>query len=532
MIRQLKIRQGPLCAGNCLNPYFYFKGSLFSLSKFMSMKKIAQVFLALFLIHTTGLTQGNLPLASSPESLGISSQAILDFVNAAETERKDEVHSFILVRHGKIAARGWWDPYKPESPHMLYSLSKSFTSSAIGIAASEGLLRINDSVLKFFPAEAPAKPSANLQAMRVRDLLRMTTGHNIDPTFSMARDTVDWVKAFLALPVDHKPGTHFVYNSVATFMLSAIIQKVSGQTLLEYLRPRLFDPLGITDPSWETAPKGINTGGWGLRIRTEDIARFGQLYLQQGIWNGKQLIPRAWIAEATRIQASNGSDPESDWEQGYGYQFWRCRYNLYRGDGAFGQYCIVFPEHDAVLAMTSGTKDMGAIMNLVWKHLLPAMKPGSLPENSPAFQSLQTKLNALKLSVPDGLVSIKKEKSISGKSYTLQPNSEGISAVQFNLKSKTPSIVFTRGTATYELPIAHGSVKRGSYLPPTGPAEIAASGFAWRGPDTLLVRSYLQETPYYHNYEFVFNGNEVFIQRDANVGFNTATKLVLKGKYQ
>lgn len=496
------------------------------------MKRIAQLLLAICLYHTAIFAQSSLPIAPSPESLGISSQAILDFVQAAERERKDEVHSFMLVRHGKVAAQGWWDPYKPESPHMLYSLSKSFTSTAIGIAQSEGLLSINDSVLKFFPEEAPANPSGNLKAMRVRDLLRMTTGHNADPTFTMARDTSDWVRAFLALPVEHKPGTHFVYNSVATFMLSAIVQKVSGKTLLEYLRPRLFEPLGITEPSWESAPKGINVGGWGLRIRTSDIARFGQLYLQQGLWNGKQLVPRSWITEATSAQTSNGSNPESDWEQGYGYQFWRCRYNLYRGDGAFGQYCIVFPEHDAVLAMTSGSKDMGAIMNLVWKYLLPAMKTEALPENSPAYQRLQAKLNTLKLSVPEGQASMKKVKSISGKTYTLQPNNEGISAVQFNMASKTPSIRFSRGTTSYELPIAYGTVRPGSYLPPMGPAENASSGFAWKGTDTLLVRSYLQETPYYHEYEFVFSGNEVYIHRETNLGFNMATKLVLKGKSQ
>jgi hypothetical protein len=313
-------------------------------------------------------------------------------------------------------------------------------------------------------------------------------------------------------------------------MLSAIIQKVCGKTLLEYLTPRLFEPLGIANPTWETAPKGINTGGWGLRIRTEDIARFGQLYLQQGSWNGKQLVPREWIAEATRAQTSNGSNPESDWEQGYGYQFWRCRYNLYRGDGAFGQYCIVFPEQDAVLAITSGSKDMGAIMNLVWKHLLPAMKSESIPENTGSYQSLQAKLQSLKLSVPEGQASIKREKSISGKTYTLQPNNESINAVQFNLVSKTPSIRFTRGTGSYEIPIAYGTVKPGSYQPPTGPAEKVSSGFAWQSADTLLVRSYLQETPYYHNYQFVFNGNEVFILREVNLGFNAATKLIMKGK--
>ncbi len=178
---------------------------------------------------------------------------------------------------------------------MLYSLSKSFTSTAIGIALAEKRFSIDEPVLSFFPAQAPANPSPNLRAMRVRDLLRMTTGHQADPTFQLVRDTSDWVKAFLALPVEHKPGTHFVYNSMATFMLSAIIQQVTGKTLLEYLTPRLFEPLGIIRPTWESAPGGINTGGWGLRIRTEDIARFGQLYLQMGQWDGKQLVPREWI---------------------------------------------------------------------------------------------------------------------------------------------------------------------------------------------------------------------------------------------
>jgi CubicO group peptidase (beta-lactamase class C family) len=494
------------------------------------MKQIAQLFLAFLLSHHTGFAQSSLPLAPSPESLGISSQAILDFVEAAERERKDEVHSFMLLRRGSIAAQGWWNPYKPESPHMLYSLSKSFTSTAIGIAQSEGLLSINDPVVKFFLDETPANASANLKAMRVRDLLRMTTGHNADPTFTMTRDTSDWAKAFLALPVEHKPGTHFVYNSVATFMLSAIIQKVSGKTLLEYLTPRLFEPLGITHPSWETAPKGINTGGWGLRIRTGDIARFGQLYLQQGAWNGKQLVPRTWVAEATAAQTSNGSNPESDWEQGYGYQFWRCRYNLYRGDGAFGQYCIVFPEQDAVLAITSGSKDMGAIMNLVWKHLLPAMKNESLPENGSSLRVLQAKLQTLALPVPEGKAKPQRDPSVSGKTYTLQPNPEGITAVQFNLASKTPSVRFTRSTGSYDLPVSYGSVIPGRYRAPIGPEEPAASAYAWTSGDTLLIRSYLHETPYYHEYKVVFSGKEVKIKREANVGFNPANRLELKGK--
>ena len=139
-------------------------------------------------------------------------------------------------------------------------------------------------------------------------------------------------------------------------MLSAIVQKATGKTVLDYLRPRLFEPLGIENPTWETSPQGISLGGYGLSIRTEDIARFGQLYLQKGKWQGKQLVPAAWVEAATARQTSNGSNPKSDWDQGYGYQFWRCRHGAYRGDGAFGQFCIVMPEQDAVVAITSGTR--------------------------------------------------------------------------------------------------------------------------------------------------------------------------------
>jgi CubicO group peptidase (beta-lactamase class C family) len=173
-------------------------------------------------------------------------------------------------------------------------------------------------------------------------------------------------RAFLALPVAHKPGTHFLYNTPATYMLSAILQKATGTDLMDYLRPRLFEPLGIRNPSWEKSRDGITLGGYGLKVTTEDIARFGQLYLRKGQWRGKPLVPAAWVAVATARQTSNGSSPTSDWEQGYGYQFWRCRHGAYRGDGAFGQFCIVMPEQDTVVAITSGTRDLQGVLDLVW----------------------------------------------------------------------------------------------------------------------------------------------------------------------
>src|SRR5262249_25298859 len=244
-----------------------------------------------------------------------------------------------------------------------------------------------------------AKPSTTLRAMRLTDLPRMPTGQQAEPP---RKPDEPWVKTFLAQPVPFKPGTHFLYNTSATYMLSAAVQKATGQTVLDYLTPRLFEPLGIKNPTWEVSPQGISTGGYGLSVRTEDIAKFGQLYLQKGKWDGKQLVPAAWVEAATTRQTSNGSSPASDWDQGYGYQFWRCRHGGYRGDGAFGQFCIVLPEQDAVIAITSGVRDMQAVMNLVWDKLLPALKPSPLATDAGAARELAGALKGLALRLPDG----------------------------------------------------------------------------------------------------------------------------------
>ena len=333
---------------------------------------------------------------SKPEAQGMSSAGIRAFVEAAD-KRVDTMHSFMLVRHGHVVAECYWKPESADKPHVMYSLSKSFTSTAVGMAVAEGRLNIDDPVLKFFPDDAPAEPSDKLKEMRVRDLLTMSTGHQSAPKLTSGEP---WVKSFLAHPVEHQPGSHFLYNSPGTYMCSAIVQKLSGQTLLDYLRPRLFAPLGIEGAEWSVSPQGISTGGWGLFLKTEDIAKFGQLYLQNGQWNGKQIISPEWISQATSKQVSNGSDASSDWNQGYGFQFWRCRHNAYRGDGAFGQFCIMLPAQDAVLAITSDTKDMPAELNLVWEKLLPAFQASPLPPNPD--EDAKLKLTLENLAVREG----------------------------------------------------------------------------------------------------------------------------------
>src|SRR3954454_14238462 len=244
----------------------------------------------------------------------------------------------MVLRHGHVIAEGWWRPEAADKPHVLHSLSKSFNATAVGLAIADGKFSLDDPVLKFFPNDAPADPSDNLKAMKVRDLLTMSCGHDAEPKSAPGGPTV---KQFLAHPVVYKPGTHFQYNSMGSYVLSAIVTRTTGQTSLDYLKPRLFEPLGIENPQWDSSAEANSLGGTGLKLCTEDIAKFGQLYLQKGKWNGKQLIPEKWVEQATTRQVPNEEESHAkigiDWRQGYCFQFWRCTHNAYRGDGAAGQ---------------------------------------------------------------------------------------------------------------------------------------------------------------------------------------------------
>ena len=325
---------------------------------------------------------------STPEAQGISSLAIGNFVQAAN--QINTFHSFMIVRHGQVVAEGWWQPEAADKPHILNSVSKSFNSTAVGLAIAAGKLSLDDHILKFFPADAPADPSDHLKAMTVRDLLTMTCGHDTEPKSIHGAPTV---KEFLAQPVPYEPGTHFLYNTMGAYTLSAIVTKVTGQTSLEFLKPRLFEPLGIENPRWDSSPEGNSLGGYGLYLRTEDIAKFGQLYLQKGNWQGRQLIPAQWVEQATSRQVPNDQESHAnmgmDWKQGYGFQFWRCTHNAYRGDGAAGQFCVVMPDQDAVVAITADTGNMQGELNAIWDNLLPAFRDNGLPENVPGQEKLK-----------------------------------------------------------------------------------------------------------------------------------------------
>lgn len=462
---------------------------------------------------------------STPEAQGVSSTAVLSWVDAAD-QQLDSLHSVMLLRHGQVIAEGWWAPYHADANHSLYSLSKSFTSTAVGLAIAEGKLSLNDEVLKFFPDDVPENPSQHLKSMRVHDLLRMSTGQQTEPPRPLDQP---WTKAFLAHPVPFKPGTHFQYNTSATYMASAIVQKATGETVLDYLRPRLFEPLGIEHPTWEMSPQGISTGGYGLSIRTEDIAAFGQLYLQQGQWEGRQLVPAEWIAAATARQTSNGSNPSSDWDQGYGYQFWRCRHGAYRGDGAFGQYCIVLPEQDAVIAITSGVKDMQAVLNLIWDKLLPAFQEAPLEDAPEAQQKLQQRLKSLSLRMPQGTG---QPSPVIGRTYVFPANDRQLESLTLETGDK-------ESFATLRIRIAGQdqmlSVGQNSWQPGTATwnrlveQPVAVAG-AWTDNGELTTKLCFYETPFVVTLRCQFEEHTVQWTSEANVGFGSTKEPSLTGK--
>jgi len=455
---------------------------------------------------------------SAPESQGIASSAILGFVEAVE-QNIESLHSFMLLRHGQVLAEGWWAPYEADRSHMLFSLSKSFTSSAIGLAVAEGRLSIDDLVLPFFPEDAPAKPSANLAAMRVHDLLSMSTGHAEDTTpYMRQQPDGNWAKAFLARPVDHTPGTHFLYNSGASYMLSAIIQRLTGGTLLDYLRPRLLTPLGIEQAAWQSCPRGINTGGFGLSVTTDAIARFGQLYLQKGVWQGTRILPEAWVEAASAAQISNSS-PNIDWAQGYGYQFWRCRHGAYRGDGAFGQYCVIMPEEDAVLAITSGLGDMQPPLDLIWKHLLPAMQPTALPEDRAAQAALEHKLAHLALSTQPGRQTSPLAAEVSGRTYVFEKNDQDVDAITLDVDQGGAALTIQDSKGTHRIRAAHGSWLQGSTTLYGNIADPVAASGAWTSDDTYVMRLCFNETPFIPTVTLRFSADQLATIWKDNVSF-------------
>lgn len=338
-----------------------------------------------------------LPRSAATEQ-SVDPGAVLGFVDAVDADPAIELHSLMVLRHGHVVAEGWWAPHTPERARLLYSLSKCFTSTALAFALTEGLVDLDDTVMSYFPEFSDQITDPRSRAITLRHLASMTSGHDHDMLAdAVERDRDGLVRGFLLVPPDEQPGSVFAYSQPCTYTLAAIIQRRAGERLSEYLRPRLLEPLGVAEVGWQCRPAGQELGFSGMFARTEDVAKLGQLYLQRGRWGEDQLIPERYVELATSAQIGTPAMENVDWQQGYGYQFWMSRHG-YRGDGAFGQFCLVLPEQDAVVAMTGGTEEMQAVLNHAWAHLLPGL--GSVSPDEGALPDLEERLRGLHLPAP------------------------------------------------------------------------------------------------------------------------------------
>ena len=350
------------------------------------------LFLAAFVIFLSSCTKPTDPLPRGKASVALD-EAFSTYLQAVADSTED-LHGIMVIQHGKVLEEKF---FVPDTAHILNSVSKTFTATAVGFAIHEGLLSLDDRIVDLFPESVPERVSDTLARVTLRHLLTMNSGHGTDPTYAVRSGEGDWIKAFMEWPIDYEPGSCYCYNSLGTYVLSAAVQKVTGEKVVDYLEPRLWQPLGIGKPYWQESPAGINTGGWGLYLHMEDMARMGLCLLNGGKFRGRQVIPADWVREMSAVQVPSVNagvnerkveqirtdpsspvfayfDPEtSDWMQGYGYQMWRCRHGTFRADGANGQYILVLPEQDAVIVTIAHIPNMRQELNLIWDHLLPVL---------------------------------------------------------------------------------------------------------------------------------------------------------------
>jgi CubicO group peptidase (beta-lactamase class C family) len=480
-------------------------------------------------------------LRRQPEAVGVSAESLLDFFAELDAS-KVELHSFMLWRKGAVIAEGWWWPYRPELIHMMHSATKSFTVCAVGMALAEGKFHLKDRVVSFFPEHLPPVVSANLAAMTVEDLLSMRTGHDVETSGSLWRPLkTSWIAEFYKIPVVHVPGTHYQYTSAATYMLSAIISKTTGQNTYAYLKPRLFEPLGITNEVWPAGPENITPGANGLSIRTDELLKLGILHAQDGVWNGKRILPKGWVQSVQQI-ATPAKGPDADF-QGYGWQWWLDADGAYSARGLFGQKVTVMPRHDAVLAYTSASMfDTQGIERLVNKYTpiwFGSQKPLAA---APALdRALKHKTENLRL-----LPALRKDKhdaalgaKVSGKTYMVEKNEDGVTSISFDFQpdkvvfhiadDRGPQIVnvglsdWIEGQTNVSGAKLHHEYELDSM-------RVVAGGL-WLDENTFKMTWQFNESAFCDTVICRFDGDKLKLDRSVNVNSSDRERPTLYGKH-
>ena len=465
---------------------------------------------------------------AQPELHGVSAEAILAFVEA--TQAADfELHSFMLYRSGAVIAEGWWDPYRADRMHMMHSVTKSFAVCGVGLALAEGRFGLHDKVVSFFPEMLPASVDAKLASMTIEDLLTMRTGHAEEVSGSVWRqDKTSWLAEFFKIPVVYQPGTHFVYTSAATYMLSAIISKTTGQPLRDYLQPRLFEPLDIKHFDWPLDPHGISPGANGLSCETSALLKLGVLHLQNGMWNGKQILPREWVA-AVQAQHVKGK---------YGYQWWLGPHD-YSARGLFGQYVMVFPESDAVLVMTAAIQPgRNFLGNLVYKHFPAAFTNHSLPLDAQADLRLTAVTKTLQLLPPLKPSHSAVAQRVSGRRFDMDANEDGVRSLRFDFTDQRCRFSMTdeRGTHT----INAGLVKRIESQTSMSAYKLhheyqfdnmdVSAGGSWQDENTFVMTWCFFESTFRDTVICVFSDQGVSMERRTNVNSEALVRPLIVGR--
>ncbi len=324
-------------------------------------------------------TMGRMFIAnSSPSQQHVDPDAIGAFIDALEASPGIEPHGLIIHRNGHRIAEGYWAPHGGARSRLVYSLSKSFTGTALALQLAEGRLGLDDLVSDHLPTYF-TNADERTKKMRIRHIASMATGHDRETMIeAFVANPQDPLQGFFQIPPDAEPGRLFAYNQPPVLALATILQQLAGQRLVDYLRPRVLDPIGVGDFRWSQFTPGIDLGFSGVHTNLDAIARLGQLYLDDGVNDGARLLPDGWVKAASSVQIPNPQREQPDWARGYGFQLWMCLHG-YRGDGAFGQYMVVLPEQQAVVAMFSCTENMQPVLDLMWEHLVPAM--GSAAES-------------------------------------------------------------------------------------------------------------------------------------------------------
>lgn len=467
------------------------------------------------------ISYDGLPRASA-SSVGIDPDRLIAFLDEVKAAGLD-LHGFMLHRHGHVVAEGWTWPVDPNEPRVLHSMAKSFTGCAIGLAIDEGLLRLDDRLVTFFPDDVPADADPRLADMTVEHLLTMRTGHASNTSGSVWRgiDT-SWIAEFFKIPLAYAPGTEYVYTSAASYMLSALINRVTGQTLHDYLKPRLFEPLAIHNETWDIGPDGVNPGGNGLTAPVSAALKLAVLHGQNGVWEGRQILPAAWVEAATRPQGG----PDSR----YGYHWMMKPGGAFSALGVFVQMAAVYREHGATLVVVGGMKNSAEIIPFIERYFPAAFGGGGTPEADARLEARLASMAERPL-----LVSACAAPADSTRVFAMAENGLGVKQLSFDFRAGVLTFELTDNQATHRLSVGIDDWLPGNTSMPGRAlhhgyefhnAQIVA-GARWLNAQTLEMTWIYPQTAFRDRVVCVFEGDGVSFARTVNVNSAEREQAVL-----